>query len=225
MWRFLVVTTLLFGLRPASAAALELPPPRSGLPKVIVGMVEGAIQAGTYDRPLCPRREACLLDVGGAVGVRLEWRFPSLVSTGLGLDYGFFDADGLYEVGTLATLRWTTRALFMPLVRYHPLVDVGIGPALFGGNFSVDTVGAVLDLRGGVEIEITSTMAVDLALGARLLGVAPFTASNDDVERGRPFGPSVILGAHLALVLLPKPLRPRPPRYHPDQRDRGRPLR
>jgi hypothetical protein len=204
----------------APAHALDLPPPRSELPPLIVGVIEGGVQGALHNRPFCPAGEGCVLRTGGGIGVRVEWRFPSLISTGVGLDYSFFDGDGLYEVGTLATLRYTIRALFLPLAKYHPLLDFGLGLAAFGDTFTVDTLGGALDFRGGVEIEVSPSMAVDLALGARLLGVAPYTTEADGVRRGDPFGPSVMIGVHVGLVLLPQPLRPRPPRHHPDQRDR-----
>jgi hypothetical protein len=185
----------------------------------MVGIVEGGIYGAPYNRPFCPQGEACLLRTGGGIGLRLEWRFPSLVSTGIGLDYTFVDADGLHEVGTLATVRYTVRAAFLPTARYHPLLDAGLGLALFGDTFTIDTAGGALDLRGGVEIEVTPSMAVDLALGVRLLAVAPYTTDADGVRRGEPFGPSVMVGVHASLVLLPEPLRPRPPRHHPGGRD------
>jgi hypothetical protein len=205
----------------SSARALDLPPPRSEMPPLVVGIIEGGAQAGAYVRPMCPEGEACLLRKGGGVGLRLEWRFPSMISTGLGLDYSFIDGEGLYEVGTLATLRYTLRVHFLPLARVHPLIDVGIGGAIFGDFFSVDTFGGVADLRGGAEVEISDSMAVDFALGVRLLGLAAYTTEADDVRRGSPFGPSVMVGIHLGLVLLPAPLRPRPPRHHPEARDRS----
>jgi len=189
--------------------SLALPPSPDDLAPFLVGIVEGIILGGVHRPSLCPNGEHCVLNTGGGLGARMEWRFPKRVSTGFGVELLLIDGSSLYEISTMQTLRYTIRVLGLRERRVHPLLDAAVGVALFGDSFTVDTFGGFLDLRGGIEVELNQQLAVDFGFGVRALTFAPYETALDGAERGGSFGLDLALGFHLGFVIMPRTTKPR----------------
>lgn len=212
-WRLLLASSLALGMLAGREAAyadeFALPPSPDELAPFIVGVVEGSILGGVHTPSLCPSGDRCVLNTGGGLGARMEWRFPKRVSTGFGAELLLIDGSALYEIGTMQTLRYTLRVLGLRERRVHPLLDVALGVALFGDSFTVDTFGGFVDLRGGIEVEINPRLAVDFGFGLRALSFAEYQTPLDGLDRAASFGPDLALGFHLGFVIMPRTTKPR----------------
>lgn len=230
-WRLVAASSLALGLllgaAKADAEPFALPPSPDSLPPFLLGVVEGSILGGVYTSPLCPSGSQCVLNTGGGLGARMEWRFPKYVSTGLGAELLLIDGAALYEIGTMQTLRYTLRILGLRKCRIHPLLDFAAGVALFGDSFTVDTYGGFTDLRGGIEVELSPPLAVDFSFGARTMMFARYRTALDGIERASSHAPIIALSFHVGFVIMPRTTKPRamhqrrgaPNHFQPDARE------
>jgi hypothetical protein len=181
--------------------AIELPPdPYSLDPVVSVGFHLGLVVPVARD-PLCPSGSDCVFQGGGSFGVVLERRWPSGPAIGLGYQLWFLDASGIYELGLMQELRAQFRYLFLMEAILHPFLGAGIGAVVFGDTFAVATVGVAVDAFLGVELELTETISVHVAIPWRVFRTDSFTTRRDRVRRAEEAGFNVAASLELGLAI------------------------
>ena len=150
---------------------------------------------------LCPPTSECIFGGGGAVGARVEWRWPRGLALGLGYDLWLLDGNGVYEITTVQTLQGGVRYYGLRDQLVHPYVAVDVGVLLLGDAFRRNTVGASLEGAVGIELEITSTLAFTSRLAFRGFSTGPFRSRSDGVARADEFGVDIATTLTVGLVL------------------------
>jgi hypothetical protein len=175
------------------------------LPPVLAGDVHASGVFPVADDALCPADAECIFGGGGGLGGGIERRWPSGYAMGVGYDFWFLDANGVYEITVLQMVSLGVRYFFLPKLQSHPFIGGRIGGLVLGDTFKVDSVGAAAQLRAGVEIEITDTVAFSVASAWRLFFASAFTTPNDGVERAQGGGVSVAGTLQFGLSILEEP--------------------
>jgi hypothetical protein len=150
---------------------------------------------------LCPQGGSCIFGNSVGLGGIVERRWQSGLALGLTYSAWFGGGSGLYEISVLQALGVNLRVVLLRERVVHPFFGGAGGAVLFGDTFRVATSGIFLDAIGGVEVELTETVAFTCGLKARLFSVRRFT-TEDDVLRAAGKGIDVALAAEVGLVLL-----------------------
>ena len=162
-----------------------VPPPPEAHPPRLSGEVRLAVVFPFEQDPLCPDGSACVFGGGGGVGGLLEWRYPSGLALGAGLDVWFLDGNGVHELSTMLAARFQLRWFLLPQRQIHPYVGASVGGLLFGDTFKADAVGGLVDALAGFEVEIGPNLAITVGLGVRVFTTTSFESRSDMVERGQ----------------------------------------
>ncbi len=157
-----------------------------------------AVRAGS----LCPSGSACIFNGGGGIGGSLQWRYTRGLTLGAGYEGFFLNGNGVYELTVVQILRASLGYRMLRAWRAHPYVGVGLGVSMLGDSFHYSAMGASADLYGGVEFEISHTLAVRLGLGFWFGTNGPFTSNNDGVSRSGTPDIAVASTLQLGLVIL-----------------------
>ena len=187
----------------APRSAYEVPSPLDRAPFWALGF-HAAWLVPVSVAPLCPANEGCVMNGGLQVRFGAERRWARGWTLGASYEATLFDSDAAYELGVLQALRVLGRHLWSDTTNVHPFVGVGLGPAMFGDTFTVDTGGALLDVVVGAEIELSDTLWLSVALPWRVLYLAPFTTEADGVRRAKS-GASTAFMLEVGLAVLEAP--------------------
>ncbi len=155
---------------------------------------------------LCPRDGGCLLNGGFGIGGSLERRWAFGVALLLGYDLALLDAEGIFEVSTLQTLRVGARWVVPLDTVLQPYAEFGVGAVLFGDSFGVATAGAALQLGVGGELELTPRMALVGGLVFRGFTTGAFSARADGEPGPRDPGANFALLVQVGILLLDDPV-------------------
>jgi len=185
-------------------ARYPIPPERAPLgPPWAVG-VSFDVVIPAHLSGLCPAGSTCIGGLGAGVSGWLERRLPRSVGLGFGYDAWFLDGGGVFDTTVVQSFGLGVRVSAFPHSKTHPTAGVAGGLLLLGESFRVATYGGFLDLRAGVLVEMTPTIAFEGTLGARLLTTAAFTSAVDGVARSGGFEVDVVVVAQAGFVFLPK---------------------
>ncbi len=193
---------------PASAdddAPFELPPTPEDRPPILAGIVEFHFFGVVSDREICPGDAACIYGRGGGVTGMIERRYPNAMALGLGYDLWFLDGGGVLELPTHQAFRVHTRWEAARHATVHPTLLGAAGVAILGDSFQAETVGWLLHLATGMEIESNESLAFTISLGARLASYSPFTLVADGVERSSSARVNTIITISAGLALQQAP--------------------
>lgn len=155
--------------------------------------------------PLCPTGADCIFQGGFAFGAALEWRWPKGLAMGIGYDAWFLDGNGVYELGVMHFVRGHIRYLFMHDRLLHPFVGASLGAFVFGDSFGVATAGIGLEGRVGVELELTESIALLVAVPLRAITSLPFQTERDRVERAQDIGVSFASALQIGMTIVDVP--------------------
>ena len=151
---------------------------------------------------VCPSGTACVFGSAGGVGLGLQRRWPSGIGVGLGYEVWFVDSNGVYELGVMHTLQASIRYTLTKAWRAQPFLNGAIGVMALGDTIRFAAIGPSIDLRVGVEIELTQAIALMLAIPCRFFSTGSFVTPRDRVSRADDFGGNATIGFLAGLVIL-----------------------
>lgn len=186
---------------PVSAQQNSLITRPDSLPPSFGGEVHLDLAFPLATRRLCPAEGECVVGIGGGIGGNAEWRFPSGLAVGAGYDLWFLDGNGVYELAVMQVIQLVGRWVFLQEWATHPFVGAGVGLVILGDTFRAATAGASIDLKTGLEIEITPTLAFTGTAMLRLFSVAGFVSQSDGVSRASSFGVNAAVSLSVGLRL------------------------
>ena len=184
---------------------LEPPPPPEQRASLFGGEVHIQLVLPLRDA-LCPGGESCLLNSGFGIGASIERRWSFGGALLLGYDLALLDSGGIYEVGTLQTVRVGVKWV-VPLDRaLKPYVEIAMGALLFGDTFGVATAGGALQLGLGGELELTEKLALAGGIVFRAFTTGAFISTTDRVPRGSDPGASLALLLQIGILFMDDPV-------------------
>jgi len=182
-------------------SALASPAPMRARDSVLAGEVHVQAVAPFVDS-LCPSHTECLLKEGFGVGGSLERRWSFGGALVFGYDLSFLSGSGVYEVGTLQTLRAGAKYVIPLGTQLTPYIDLEVGALLFGDTFQVATAGGAVQLGAGIEYELSDTLSFVAGLVFRGFTTGSFITGADRVVRGRDPGASLALLIEVGVLFL-----------------------
>lgn len=186
-------------------SALASPAPMRPRDSVFAGEVHVQAVAPFVDS-LCPSHTECLLKEGFGIGGSLERRWSFGGALVFGYDLSFLSGSGVYEVGTLQTLRAGAKYVIPFGTQLTPYVDLEVGALLFGDTFQVATAGGAVQVGAGIEYELSDTLSFVAGLVFRGFTTGSFITGADRVVRGRDPGASLALLIEVGVLFLGDPL-------------------
>lgn len=207
-WAFVVCTcwlTATVGRADAPAAeqpAFEIPPaPLAARPRN-VWEVHGSFAWPLNNHSLCPSGVGCVLQGGGGIGGSYERRWPTGFGAFAAYDLWFLDTDSVYELGVQQALHGGLRFTMPTEVIFHPLFDVSLGLMGYGDTFRIATVGSLIQLFAGAEVELSESIGLRFGFGLRVFSHGRFRTERDHIVRGSDgvFAESVFLELGLTVM-------------------------
>lgn len=105
----------------------------------------------------------CILGSGGGIGLRLGTRREHIWYFGGGYQFTKHDSSNLLRLPILQQLRAEARRYFDEGTRVAPYMLGQIGAALYGGEWRVDTYGALIGVGAGVEYQFSREATIGVA--------------------------------------------------------------
>jgi len=157
-------------------AAVKPPTPRRAFIQYgIAFTVEGVASAG----PICAGPgNPCILGSGGGIAVRVGWRPTEHLYVGGAYELSKQEPAKLYRLGTLQQARGELREYFPTGHLTTPFALLGAGLAGYGNEWSVDTWGPSATLGGGLEVEVSGGVLLDVLLFYRPIYLQAFVDSS-----------------------------------------------
>jgi hypothetical protein len=141
-------------------------------------------------------KQPCILGSGGGMAIRGGYRSPGPWYVGGAYEFTKMDSGNLYRLGIFQELRAEMRYLPDTGYRASPYVIAGVGAAVYGNEWRVETGGAVLVLGGGVKFEVSRKAHIGLGFTYRPVLLAGWT---DTAKIVRPTGLAQFLGIEFQL--------------------------
>ena len=154
-----------------------------------LNMSSGAICGSAVKPP-------CILGGGGGLVIRGGYRSPGPWYFGGAYEFTKMDSGNLYRLGIFQELRAEMRYLPVTSSRAAPYLLGGIGAAVYGNEWRVETGGALLMVGGGVEFEVSRLAHIGLSIFYRPVLLAGWT---DTAKIVRPTGLAQFLGVEVQL--------------------------
>lgn len=154
-----------------------------------LNMSSGAVCGSTVKPP-------CILGGGGGLVIRGGYRSPGPWYVGGAYEFSKMDSGNLYRLGIFQELRAEMRYLPDTSSRAAPYLLGGIGAAVYGNEWRVETGGALLMVGGGVEFEVSRLAHIGLSIFYRPVLLAGWT---DTAQIVRPTGLAQFLGIEIQL--------------------------
>lgn len=188
----------------APAHHVEPPPAPEEHGATVAVEVHGAFEAPLERSTICPSGGACVLGLGIGVGAQIERRTADRVGLFAGYDFWLLDSNGVFELGALHAVRGGIRYVIDESSLVHPFVDAAIGFVAFGDTANVATVGGVVTAGGGVELELSESVAFVASAETWLFATAPFE-TRDAIARAGDFGVNVALQVAIGISVVVGP--------------------
>ena len=126
-----------------------------------------AVEAVAAPGPMCSSAANCILGSGGGIAIRVGWRPSDYVYIGGAYEMSKQEPNQLYLLGILQQLRGEFRRYFPTGRETMPFALVGVGVHGYGNEWGIDTEGPSGTLGGGLEVELTRSLALELTLAYR----------------------------------------------------------
>jgi hypothetical protein len=147
---------------------------------------------------ICPFGAAvpCSIGSGGGVAIRAGYRFHAPFYIGGSYEFSKQDAHKSITLAILQQVRAEVRYFFPVDGAWVPFVTGGLGAVGYGGQWSIDTGGALAFLGVGVELDLSQTAAM-----AFIISYRPILLLNwqDTAQLERPTGVISMIALELAL--------------------------
>jgi hypothetical protein len=165
----------------AGAAIAEteaLPPPaparRAYIQYGVAFTVEGVAHAG----PVCADpSQPCILGSGGGIDIGIGWRPSDEFYIGGAYEFSKQDPNKLFRLAILQQARLEVRHYFPTGKSAEPFALFAVGLASYGNEWAVATWGPSATIGGGVEVELTGGVVLDLSLAYRPIYLRSFSDS------------------------------------------------
>jgi len=118
---------------------------------------------------ICPEGASvpCVIGSGGGLGVRAGYRFHAPFYVGGAYEFSKQDAHKSIDLAILQQVRAEIR-YFLPVPgAYRPFLTVGAGAVGYGSKWALDTVGGMVLVGFGLEVEFTRSSLMSLILSYR----------------------------------------------------------
>ncbi len=117
----------------------------------------------------------CILGSGGGLVLRAGYRSSGPWYVGGAYQFSATDSDNLYRLGTLQQLRAEMRYIFDVGYRTAPYVTWGVGGAIYGNEWGVETGGGSAFLGGGFETQLSRLVLLGMGIHYQPVVFAGFT--------------------------------------------------
>jgi hypothetical protein len=176
-----------------SSLPLSTAPGQSYVQFGVAFTIEGVASPG----PICHASNApCILGSGGGIVARAGWRPQDNLYIGGGYEFSKQDPNNLYRLGILQQARAELRRYFPTGLRTNPFVLGAAGLAAYGDEWTVDTWGVTAALGVGIEVELTATLHLAVAVAYRPLYLRAWVDSSTTPHDA---GVAHLVGVELAL--------------------------
>jgi hypothetical protein len=132
------------------------------------------LSPGATCRELSSERTPCILGSGGGLVLRGGYRSPGQWYLGGAYQFSTTDSDNLYRLAILQQLRAEMRYFFDFGYNAAPYVTWGVGGAVYGNEFSVETGGALAFGGIGVEFQLSRLIGLGASLNYQPMVFAGF---------------------------------------------------
>jgi hypothetical protein len=143
-----------------------------------------------------PSGAPCILGSGGGLIVRAGYRSPGPWYVGGAYSFAKTDSSNLFRLGIFQQLWAELRYLPDTGYRVAPFVTGGLGGAVYGNEWGVETGGAMLALGAGLQLEVSRVAVIGLGIGYKPTLIAGWT---DTAGFVRPLGVAHFVGLELQL--------------------------
>ncbi len=162
----------------AIAETEALPPPtparRAYVQYGVAFTVEGVAHAG----PVCADpNQPCILGSGGGINIGVGWRPSDDFYIGGAYEFSKQDPNKLFRLAILQQVRLEVRHYFATGKSAEPFALFAVGLASYGNEWSVATWGPSGTIGGGVEVELTGGVVLDMSLAYRPIYLRSFADS------------------------------------------------
>ena len=154
-----------------------------------INMSSGAVCGSAVKQP-------CILGSGGGLAIRGGYRSPGPWYVGGAYEFTKMDSGNLYRLGIFQELRAEARYLPDTGHRAAPYLVGGVGAAVYGKEWRVETGGALIMIGGGVEFEVSRRAHIGLGFTYRPVLLAGWT---DTAKIVRPTGLAQFVGIEIQL--------------------------
>jgi hypothetical protein len=134
--------------------------------------------------------------------VEIERRWPMGLGVSVAYDVWFVDSGGVFELGSVQTVRAAVRYVFGYEWQVHPAIQIGAGALVFGDTLSVSTVGGALEVGASAEIELTESVSLTAGAQGWLFTTTPFTTGRDRTMRSEGLGLNAALQLNVGLLIV-----------------------
>jgi hypothetical protein len=177
------------------------PAPETHQPELLAEVhIGGVVPLERSD--ICPGDSLCVLGGGGGIGVEIERRWPMGLGVSVAYDVWFVDSGGVFELGSVQTVRAAVRYVFGYEWQVHPAIQIGAGALVFGDTLSVSTVGGALEVGASAEIELTESVSLTAGAQGWLFTTTPFTTGRDRTMRSEGLGLNAALQLNVGLLIV-----------------------
>jgi hypothetical protein len=147
------------------ARTAPTPPPRRAYIQYGVALtVEGVVHAG----PVCSDPNTpCILGSGGGIDISVGWRPTEDFYLGGAYEFSKQDPNKLLRLAILQQARIEMRYYFPTGKSAEPFLLLAAGVAGYGNEWAVTTWGPSATVGGGVEIEVSAGVVLDVSLAYR----------------------------------------------------------
>lgn len=196
----LIATFLLLAPKPAGGQTASHRP--SSLHFVQYGVAvaaENLLSGGG----VCPATATtpCILGPGLGVTFRMGYRSRGPWYWGGAYEATRHDSSNILRLAMLQQVRGEARYLFDQGTRLTPYASGGVGAALYGNEWGIDTAGPSAQLGGGLEFQASATAVVGIALSWRAIVLRAWTDGTGQARARDLFGMGVSQWLSLDLVL------------------------
>jgi len=147
---------------------------------------------------ICPPTSSspCIIGSGGGLALRVGYRFHAPWYLGVAYEFSKQDAHKAMHVATLQQMRGEARAYLPVRGMFVPFATAGAGFVTYGSEFAVETLGAMVFLGAGLEIQLSRTSMLTFVATYRPMVL---TTWEDTTRAERPTGLLSMIGLEVAL--------------------------
>ena len=143
-----------------------------------------------------PSGAPCILGSGAGLIIRGGYRSPGPWYIGGAYSFAKMDSDNLFRLGIFQQLWAELRYLPDTGYRVAPFVTGGLGGAVYGNEWGVETGGAMLALGAGLQFDVSRVAVIGLGIGYKPTLIAGWT---DTAGFVRPLGVAHFVGLDFQL--------------------------
>ncbi len=152
---------------------------------------------------VCPTTATtpCILGPGLGVAVRMGYRTRGPWYWGGAYEAARHDSSNILRLAMLQQVRGELRYFFDQSDRLTPYASGGLGAAVYGNEWGIDTAGPTVQLGGGFEFQASATTVVGLAVSWRAIVLRAWTDGTGQMRANDVLGMGVSQWLSLDFIL------------------------